>query len=274
MPFPLSTRVVFERNPLANVLCQLRFHPILQITATAPADFQNEVRQTYPGFRVEGPAITFPINVAQAQPVSPMLNFPIQQTFVFEEDGGRRSVSLGQETLGLADTDYRRWEDFAGELNVIRGHFERIYQPPFYTRVGLRYQDIIKREELDLADAPWSTLLNPAFAGLLAASDDITADLDQLTTIAQFQVPDIDGATVRLQHGFVEVESPEAHPGQYAIDADFFVARRVEIGEVADILDTFHSHAGNLFRWAISERLYDALHPRALDAPAAGSASA
>ncbi len=48
MPFPESERVVYGENPLVEVICQLKFPPILDISTAEPAAFQNKVRKLYP----------------------------------------------------------------------------------------------------------------------------------------------------------------------------------------------------------------------------------
>src|SRR5262249_7505491 len=48
MLFPDSERVVYEKNPLTEVICQLQSPPILRIDTELPADFQERVRQQYP----------------------------------------------------------------------------------------------------------------------------------------------------------------------------------------------------------------------------------
>jgi uncharacterized protein (TIGR04255 family) len=49
MPFPETPRIIYKRNPLKKVICQLRFPPILRIE-TSPADFQDRVRNEFPEF--------------------------------------------------------------------------------------------------------------------------------------------------------------------------------------------------------------------------------
>ena len=47
MVFPETERIVFKRNPLTQVICQLRFPPIL-IISNEPAAFQERIRDVYP----------------------------------------------------------------------------------------------------------------------------------------------------------------------------------------------------------------------------------
>src|SRR5690242_14515855 len=46
--FPASPRYHYERAPLVQVVCQLRFPPILRIEAEPPAAFQERIRAIFP----------------------------------------------------------------------------------------------------------------------------------------------------------------------------------------------------------------------------------
>lgn len=46
MLFPPTQRVIYHKNPLVEVVCQLRFPTILKIDAEIPVAFQEAVRST------------------------------------------------------------------------------------------------------------------------------------------------------------------------------------------------------------------------------------
>ena len=48
MLFPEVKRVIYKKNPLDRVICQLRFPPILRIDAEPPVKFQDRVRKEFP----------------------------------------------------------------------------------------------------------------------------------------------------------------------------------------------------------------------------------
>ena len=50
-PFSESERVIYTKNPLESVICQLRFPVILRIGAKPPVEFQEALRKDYPLFR-------------------------------------------------------------------------------------------------------------------------------------------------------------------------------------------------------------------------------
>ena len=51
MKFPESPRVRYSRNPLLEVICQLRFPKILSIETEVPVGFQEDIRSEYPVFK-------------------------------------------------------------------------------------------------------------------------------------------------------------------------------------------------------------------------------
>jgi hypothetical protein len=64
--FPAAERVIYDVNPLEEVICQLRFPPILKIDEATLADFQECVRNSYPFYTVSNPLLpgmVAPINI-------------------------------------------------------------------------------------------------------------------------------------------------------------------------------------------------------------------
>jgi uncharacterized protein (TIGR04255 family) len=55
MLFPDVPRVIYEVNPLEEVICQLRFLPVLKIDTEPPAGFQEEIRAEYPLYESKSP---------------------------------------------------------------------------------------------------------------------------------------------------------------------------------------------------------------------------
>jgi uncharacterized protein (TIGR04255 family) len=279
MPFPPSPRVIFEVNPLAEVVCELRFPPSLRIAAQPPADFQERIRASYPILQPQptrlidqiggfGPGAAGLQITEEGGAVTIGQGFNLgmggQPTYVFTNEAGTRTVTLSQGSLAVAERQYERWEVFRAEIETLMGYLNELYHPGFFTRVGLRYQDLLDRTKLGLSEVPWPDLLHPEFAGLFGAGSPVSNDVVRIGSVAVLALPDPEGARVRLQHGSVD-DQEDAH-NQYAIDSDFFLVERSDSVRVLSCLDEFHVHAGNLFRWAISGRLHQALRPQPLPA--------
>ena len=171
MTFPEAKRVVYKKNPLKNVICQLRFPPILKIDAEVPANFQEKIRNEFPLYR-ERTEVTQPF----MQPMNPnIINQFLSKsssikTHEFLSTDEIWKAILTRTFISLSTSKYTQWEHFFEKLNLLINSMFEIYSPPFFTRVGLRYIDVFNRQALKLEGEEWKELLNPSFLGLLSES--------------------------------------------------------------------------------------------------------
>ena len=160
-------------------------------------------------------------------------------THSFETENQTRTISLAQDSISVRERQYRQWGEFRGEIERIEGILREIYAPAFYTRVGLRYRDVLDRSHYGLESIPWSKLLNPIFLGVLG-SPEITQDVvQQSQSQVVLTIPDVDGGQVLLQHGLAAREGEE--PSVYLIDADF----TLKIGAISMMLSTPQTNSTN-----------------------------
>lgn len=259
MPFPPSDRVIYQKNPLQEVICQLRFPTILQIGASAPASYQNRVRHLYPLY--EKAEDQFPPELAGLLAQFPL---PVELAGVvynFRSDDNQQFISMASEFLAYTDRRYLRWEQFRESLQLAKDALEDEYHPAFYTRVGLRYRNVIDRRAIGLPSEPWAELLRGSLVGLLG--EPIIGDrIKILKSETVFELEEVNGGTVRLQYGLANKgKENEA----FFIDADLFTAERTNGPDAVAILDRFNGVMGNLFRWTITARLQDALEPQRVE---------
>ena len=263
MPFPESQRVVYKKNPLSQVIAQLQFPPVLSIAAAEPAVFQERIRASYPLYLQES-AVVPPAEVANllnrlnlTPPLSAMRH-------VFSTEDERRAASLARDFLALEDKKYWHWEEFRREMALLQQALEDTYHPAFYSRVGLRYVDIINRRALGLPQAEWASLINPTLLGLLG-DPQLRQEVGESVSVTTLAVPEIHGGTIRLRHGLRAIDANDASRElAYTIDVDLFTQERTSANDVAGTLDVFNRVAGNLFRWAITSELSQALEPKPL----------
>ena len=259
MPFPPAQRVLYGKNPLNRVVCQLRFPRILRIGAETPVQFQDGIRYEYPLYESESEEDALvPNEVAQIL-TSLGIQQPVRdQGHRFATSDQGRILVLTEEFLALEEKNYTRWEVFEGHLRQVEEVLRGTYRPAFYSRVGLRYRDIVRRSALGLKGREWRELLNPAMVGELvdgAFSDQIQDRRCQ--TLIKLATAD---GLVRISHGLVRAEDEEC----YLIDADFFTQERRDTdGALAD-LSAFNRLARYLFRWAITDTLHRAMGPAPL----------
>jgi len=260
MPFPKSKRVLFQNNPLVEVVCQVRFPPVLQITAEEPAAFQERVRSAYPLYRRDEGA-DIPADFRQLVSQLRIPGLTDQTVHVFQTEDQQRFITLGRESLALSDRHYHRWEQFSGELDTALAALAAVYNPAFFTRIGLRYKDVVNKKKLGLNGARWDSLICKPLVGPLGESA-VRDRIAAYTSDAMVKLDEVRGGFLHLRHGLME----EKGKGEsFLFDADFFTQERSETADVKPILDSFNRLAGNYFRWAITPRLRTALKPKDLD---------
>jgi uncharacterized protein (TIGR04255 family) len=268
MIFPESRRVVFRQNPLEEVISQLRFPTTLAIISELPTAFQERIRQRYPIYARADPLAGQPPELSALLARLPL---GVQQDAVIHNFGtadGTRTATLTPTSIALTERNYTDWGSFRGELDQIRAALEEIYAPPFYERVGLRYQDVIDRDRLGLAGRSWADLLNSAVVGPLAAEPRIRDAVRQLAANVLLALDEPEGSFIRLQYGVGR--TPQAETDVFIIDADLYSEVRHEGGQVDATLGQFNREAGNLFRWTIRPALREALGERDDELRAAG----
>jgi len=255
--FPESERVIYKTNPLVQVICQLRFPRILRIEAELPAAFQDLVRDAYPNLD-ELPTTPLPSEVARAVGLDPG-NVP-SRTFQFADAENAWKIGLTSTFLALSTDRYLRWEEFRARLNDALDVLEKTYEIRRFSRVGLRYRDLIVRSSVGLGGKPWTIFLKPEILGEIA-SDSFAQAVKQANRQLILEL-DYPSALVRLAHGLIEAQDDAgAVESCYLIDADFYTETVRERDGAENILDYFNQEAGRLFRWCITPTLSAAMGP-------------
>lgn len=259
MFFPETTRETYERNPLKEVICQIRFPTILRVTTESPAEFQETIRDGYPLYSQESAVATLPKEVGTIL-VGLGIQRSLQQPLAhkFETKDNARFISLSQDFLALTEKSYDRWENFRGQMERAEGNFRKIFNPAFYERIGLRYQNVVDRDVLGLSARPWDELLNRSLLGLLGAHE-IAENMSEIRTHAVIRLPQPLTGLLRVRHGLAASNGKRL---VYVIDSDFFTEERSEPNNAFQILDQFNRLAARFFRWAITPTLRDAMGPR------------
>lgn len=262
MNFPEFERVIYQHNPLIEVVCQLRFPPILKISHQEPVEFQDEVRFQYPLFEMTRAQVPSEISQLAAQ-----LNLPIPGDVIysFKSEDKRWDLSVSKDFIALTTSSYERYEEFKERFEFVLKVFEDIYKPAFYTRVGLRYQDLIIRSKLGIRDKSWSELISKNIA-----SEIYDAQLSSsIESMAKNLILITDNGQINWNHGLVVVKESEANSKEiaYWFDADFYTEQKIKGKEnVWNVLKQFNQSAGRLFRWSITETLHHAMQPQPVEA--------
>jgi len=261
MPFPEVDRVIYRTNPLDRVICQLRFPPILKIDTEIPSQFQDKLRSEYPNLS-ESKEVLFNIqmgmqNKIPSEEFKQLSGSSESKNYEFSSENNQWKINLTRSFLSLSTNHYTRWDEFRERLQIAIKTFVDIYQPLAFSRIGLRYIDIIMRSKLKLAEEGWDKLIQPYLLGIMAL-DDIKDEILQYDSTFLINLEDGE-SKVRVATSTVK----QASSGEtcYMIDSDFFNAKKTKHEEVMKKLDFFNVRAARLFRWCITEKLHSSMEP-------------
>jgi uncharacterized protein (TIGR04255 family) len=252
-------RVVYERNTLEEVTCQVRFPTILAIEEAVPAAFQEAVRAEMPLCEMKS-AVQFPAGVPAviARVVERDLSL-VTKSYAFSSEDRTVIVTLSKEGLSLTCRKYERWEPFRQYMERALGALVTHYKPSFFTHVCVRYKNSIRRKPLDLPDGiPWSRLVQPWIGGPLS-NGDTEGEVQGLQTKCVIGLP---GNTGSVEATFaLGTHQPSKEPA-FIIEAHVYEASRKSTNDVLPRLDSLHRQAGSFFRWCITNELHRAMRPR------------
>lgn len=263
LPFPDTPRVIYRKNPLEQVVCQIRFPSILKIDTQIPAEFQDMIRDEYPMFsetRELAPEFPMPPEILSQLPQEIADSIPIPATnrmnYKFSTSDDKWVVNLTNNFLALTCFEYIQWESFRQHLELPLNILMEIYRPALFSRIGLRYVNVIRRSQLGLEDIEWSNLIQPYIAGVLSVFDknSVRGSLSN----EEILLSD-DAGVVRIIHGLATAK--RNNEMVYLIDNDFFFEGNMEITHATERLGYFNNWGRRLFRWAITDRLHESMAP-------------
>ncbi|BAY94957.1 MULTISPECIES: TIGR04255 family protein [unclassified Tolypothrix] len=261
MKLPDYERVIYEYNPLIEVIAQIRFPTILKITSQEPVDFQDSVRFEYPIFEASR-NLQIPVELSNLL-TQFNSNIASEVTYQFKSEDLSWQLSIDKNSITLVTNKYERYEKFIERFKNAVEIFEKIYNPSFYSRIGLRYRDLIIRSKLNITNKEWIELI-PKYI----ASELHTPELEEsiINFVKNLQLRTEFGQ-VNFNHGLVQIRDIEKNIDEtaYLLDADFFTERKLERGEnVWNTFDQANRTARNLFRWSITEELHSAMRPQTI----------
>lgn len=261
MLFSDRSRTIYPNAPVHEVICQLRFPPILSINNVEPADFQETIRDEFPQYicKQETPA---PRITGLGSP-NPQVErqAPISNYHFFSADGVWK-LNLTRDFIALSTLRYPGWEAFARHLDKPLASFIQIYKPAYFQRVGLRYLNILSRAKLGLDHTPWSELFVPAYLGPLAEEDVAEDRVMGCSCDVQIKLDSSCIAKIHAGPGRVQAkgsDAPQDPETKFIFDLDLSMGGNVSCTMAATALETLHGHGTRVFEGAITDRLRNAI---------------
>ena len=262
MPFAESKSTIYKKTVLNQVICQLKFPPILRIDTELPVAFQEHFSTEFPNY-TEKTNLRWEWSFRVREPINYQSDTWVPRTdniknHEFSSEDGQWKINLARSFLAFSTDSYSVWEDFKKRLEIPLKAFVHVYSPSHFSRIGLRYKNVIQRSALGLDGVDWSELLKPQMLGILADSEKSRFVRD-LQSVCEITLPDID-SSVRVSTRLTR--DRERDEICYVIDSDFFSAQKTSTDKTVSRFDEFNQHASKLFQWCITERLHKSMEPQ------------
>lgn len=256
-PFRKVERVRFDKNPLHEVICQVRFDGPLgkgKFNSQHASLFHDAIRKSFPFFERRDVSNY----IQEDEETDSKLIEKIE--FRYLSDDRKFLVNLTDEFLAISTLNYAGWEVFFKEVNAALSALSNHLGKQSFSRVGLRYRDIIGREELGFdKDEPWKNLIR---RDLLPVCLDDSVNKCIKNHESRFLV-ELNENEEKLAAEIVSIEGRDNHQEYMLIDADFFFGSEVtDVDGARKILESFNGYARDFFRWTITDTLYAAMAPK------------
>lgn len=251
------SRVIYEKNPLIEVVLQIQFPTNLSISTQEPIVFQNAIKNDFPNYRQEiqnEKEISLLPNNNEIKPFVRNKNTKIH-TFITKE--GFSKISLSNSTISISTLKYERWEFFIELFTKTVKEFLNIYSPPYIERIGLRYIDAFKRKELNLNGVSWNKLINHPWIGVLDTIDENKALLSSLDTE---YILDDNISHLKVHSGLGRINNYQ--DPVFIIDSDFIHIANENVDDWESITNRLHDYSDNFYQSTITPQLKKALKPK------------
>jgi uncharacterized protein (TIGR04255 family) len=239
--FPQQEDVRLQRAPLAEVVCQVRFPPVLRIANEQPVDFQERIRGRFPRLEAEQGVVVHMAPLGTEPPSTE----PRPRIFRFKSRDEHTTISLALNFYALSTTSYTHWADFLDLLQLANQAACEIYDLPYAVRVGLRYINHLTLENTGTNNvAELLELLRPELTALLRVDcwDEPVEMLNQLLLTGE------NDERLTLRSGFRGGEE-----AIFLLDFDHYVEGNIPLENLLALCQRYHDVIYNAFRWCIQE---------------------
>jgi uncharacterized protein (TIGR04255 family) len=226
----------YRRNFLRQAVCELRFPTLMELgEAKPPAALVQALRKEYPHLEL-GNEMTIGMGG-----MSNETNY-VHTMRTSKMDW---SVSLKQSALTVETSSYSDYAEMKARVLKVVEAAKKVIDSDFFTRVGLRYINVI-----DTGFDPADGWINPILVAPLRGHT--------FSGIQEFAGKLLLSATdggCQLQHGIrlkPNVKGEAVAP-EYFIDIDSFRGE-MSVDDVGNALESMHAQAFSVFDWCIDEK--------------------
>lgn len=225
----------YKRNFLKQAVCELRFPTLMELgDPKPPVSLVNALRKEYPHLELSNEVT---LGIGSGVPGS-------NNAHIFRSSKLTWAITLKQSVLSIETTSYTDYANMRQRVLNIIAAATPVLDTDFFTRVGLRYVNVIDSPTDPTQGWVNETLVSPILFGKFIGIQEFAGKLQLATS---------DGGCL-LQHGIrlnASQSSEDRHP-EYVLDVDTY-RNDVKVEDISIALDKMHEQAFDLFDWALGE---------------------
>lgn len=234
---PHVAELPLQNPPVAEVLAQVRFPPLLSILKEPPINFQETIRQRFPQLTRESTA-----QVAINNDDQPSLTFQ-PPVYRFSSTESESQAVLSADFFAVSTKRYAGWRRFLDDLSYVFTAVAHVYNPSYASRVGLRYINHLTYNNTGVDNrAALFQLVRPELTATLHGP--FWENADEMISVVSFA----DGeARLNLRYGYsIMDESPT-----FLLDFDYFEEGTISLDALLPRFEQYHTTIYDAFRWCL-----------------------
>jgi uncharacterized protein (TIGR04255 family) len=238
---PAASPAHYSKNFIRLAVCELRFPTLFELEGERPpVALSKAIRKEYPTHELLKNVNLNPGGVVQAN------------AHAFRSRKARWTVTVRAAALSLETTEYDTFPEFEKRLSFVIAAATSTIDSDFFTRVGLRYVNVLPVNDPREVGA-W---VNPALVAALG--DGILGDVEEHWL--RVRGPTSLGGYL-FQHGLNT--SPQVGGCEYILDFDFY-REDVGVSEAVGVVRRLHELEFAMFDWSLGPKAKEYLGPSTL----------
>ncbi|MCG7898944.1 MAG: TIGR04255 family protein [Candidatus Thiodiazotropha weberae] len=236
LSIPTQQSVRYDINFIQTAVCELKFPVLLELEEKLPLQFQQALRKDFPIF-----------NKSQTVSINPGGSTDLPLSYAFKTRDLKWVIALKPDSLVIETGHYTEFADFLGKIEHILSLIGSMLDTDFFTRVGLRYINVI-----DLEDGQVDEWVNPKLIAPI-----LNGELGTLSKyISEIHGSFTDGKYI-FRHG-LDSDQQDKTKIKYVLDFDYY-SEGVDYTQTIELLTKFNVQNFSFFKWALGKKAEKAL---------------
>lgn len=216
----------FERNLILTAVCEFRFPTLLELQSRPPEELQKTLRKEYPFYDTT--------LVSETTGQGPVEHYHQHQ---FRSKDRKWTVIFKASSLALETTAYSSFDDLEQRFDRVLQAASPLLDADFFTRIGLRYINVLPVEQAQWGGWINSQLVAPLLAGIYGRIEGYWQEVRGRAETGQYN----------FRHGRAESDTGQE---RYVLDFDFY-DENIETAQALPRLRELNVQSFRFFMWSI-----------------------